>query len=126
MNGEGGTLGAAWRNVPESVTAGWATSAAMGPEPWVAFFRALASKDDKACEQVLTDIESIALPIPDFTKFASYNTQLEKARIDVAGYMRCGPARPPYTDLPDDWRAAAEGNGKAWAELCERYRRELS
>ena len=61
---------------------------------------------------------------PDFTKFACYNTQLEKARIDAAGYMRCGPPRPPYTDLPDEWRQAAETNGRAWADLCTRYREE--
>jgi hypothetical protein len=122
MNGEGGTLGQAWRNIPESVTAGWATSAAMGPEPWIRFFDRLAAGDTEGCETVLADIEGVALPIPDFSLFACYNTQLEKARIDAAGYMRCGPPRPPYTDLPDDWRQAAETNGSAWAELCTRYR----
>ena len=89
MNGEGGTLGQAWRNIPESVTAGWATSAAMGPEPWIRFFDRLAAGDTEGCEAVLADIEGVALPIPDFSQFACYNTQLEKARIDAAGYMRC-------------------------------------
>src|SRR6185437_6882934 len=55
MNGEGGTLGAAWRTIPGSVTAGWATSAAMGPEPWVRFFERLAAGDDAGCEAVLAD-----------------------------------------------------------------------
>jgi dihydrodipicolinate synthase/N-acetylneuraminate lyase len=121
MHGEGGTLGNAWRNMPKSVTAGWATSAAMGPEPWLAFFNALAKGDDAECERVLKDIESVPLPIPDFGMFASYNIQLEKARIDAAGYMRCGPPRPPYTDFPDDWRAAAEANAKGWRELRGKY-----
>lgn len=124
MNGEGGTLAQAWRTLPESVTAGWATSAAMGPQPWVRFFDRLAGGDQAGCEAVLQDIESVPLPIPDFTRFASYNTQLEKARIDAAGYMRCGPPRPPYTDLPDEWQVAAETNGAAWAELCRRYQGE--
>jgi hypothetical protein len=75
---------------------------------------------------VLQDIEGVPLPIPDFSKFASYNVQLEKARIDAAGYMRCGPPRPPYTDLPDDWRAAAQTNGIEWARLCARYRQEVA
>jgi dihydrodipicolinate synthase/N-acetylneuraminate lyase len=126
MNGEGGTLGQAWRALPESVTAGWATSAAMGPEPWVCFFRKLAEGDKSGCESVLKDIEGVPLPIPDFSKFACYNVQLEKARIDAAGYMRCGPPRPPYTDLPDDWRAAAQTNGIEWARLCARYRQEAA
>jgi trans-o-hydroxybenzylidenepyruvate hydratase-aldolase len=123
LHGEGGTLGNAWRTLPQSVTAGWATSAAMGPEPWVAFFEALASGDDEACEQVLKDIEAVPLPIPDFGMFASYNIQLEKARIQAAGYMKCGPPRPPYTDFPDDWRAAAEANAAAWRELRTKYAR---
>ena len=72
----------------------------------------------------MSDIDAVPLPIPDFTKFACYNTQLEKARIDAAGYMRCGPPRPPYTDLPDEWREAAVTNGRAWADLCRRYREE--
>ena len=94
----------------------------MGPEPWIRFFDRLAAGDTEGCEAVLADIEGVALPIPDFSQFACYNTQLEKARIDAAGYMRCGPPRPPYTDLPEDWREAAETNGSAWAELCKRYR----
>jgi dihydrodipicolinate synthase/N-acetylneuraminate lyase len=126
MNGEGGLLGQAWRTLPESVTAGWATSASMGPEPWVRFFDRLAKGDKAGCETVLNDIDAVPLPIPDFSKFACYNTQLEKARIDAAGYMRCGPPRPPYTDLPDEWREAAVTNGHAWAELCRRYREEAS
>jgi dihydrodipicolinate synthase/N-acetylneuraminate lyase len=125
LHGEGGTLGNAWRKLPQSVTAGWATSAAMGPEPWVAFFTALAKGDDEACERVLQDIEGVPLPIPDFAMFASYNIQLEKARIDAAGYMRCGPPRPPYTDFPDVWRAAAEANAKAWRDLRAKYGAKL-
>ncbi len=35
-----------------------------------------------------------------------------------------GPPRPPCTDLPDEWREAAVTNGRAWADLCRRYREE--
>jgi dihydrodipicolinate synthase/N-acetylneuraminate lyase len=121
MHGEGGTLSRAYETVPKSVTAAWATSCAMGPEPWVAAMRAINTGDHEAALAVLADIDSVPLPLPDFTDFAKYNLQLEKARIDAAGYMRCGPPRPPYTDFPDDWRAAAEANGKAWASMRERY-----
>jgi dihydrodipicolinate synthase/N-acetylneuraminate lyase len=121
MHGEGGTLGAAYAAVPESVTAAWATSCAMGPEPWVAALRAINAGDVDTAKAVLADIGSVPLPIPDFADFAKYNLQLEKARIQAAGYMRCGPPRPPYTDLPPAWRDAAETNGRAWAELRRRY-----
>ena len=122
MTGEG-TIGNHYRLAPETVTAAWATSAAMGPEPWVALLDAInAGKTDEA-ERVLADIEGVPLPVPDFADFAKYNLQLEKARINAAGYTRCGPPRPPYTDFPDDWRDAAETNGKAWSAMRARYAR---
>lgn len=121
MHGEGGTLAAAYASVPESVTASWATSCAMGPEPWVAAMRAINSGDGDTARAVLADIASVPLPIPNFDDFAKYNLQLEKTRIQAAGYMRCGTPRPPYTDIPPAWREAAETNGKAWAVLRQRY-----
>jgi dihydrodipicolinate synthase/N-acetylneuraminate lyase len=120
MTGEG-TIGAHYRMAPESVTAAWATSAAMGPEPWVALLDAIHKGDTAEAERVLGDIESVPLPIPDFADFAKYNLQLEKARISAAGYTKCGSPRPPYYDLPDDWRAAAELNGTSWAAMRARY-----
>jgi len=120
MTGEG-TIGMQYRMAPESVTAAWATSAAMGPEPWVAFLDAHAKGDAATAEQVLADIEGVPLPIPDFGDFDKYNIQLEKARINAAGYTHCGPPRAPYRDLPPDWLAGAELNGKAWAEMRAKY-----
>jgi dihydrodipicolinate synthase/N-acetylneuraminate lyase len=120
MTGEG-TIGLQYRMAPESVTAAWATSAAMGPEPWVAFLDAHAAGDTAAAEAALADIEGVPLPIPDFGDFDKYNIQLEKARINAAGYTRCGPPRAPYRDLPPDWAQAAETNGTAWAAMRAKY-----
>jgi dihydrodipicolinate synthase/N-acetylneuraminate lyase len=110
----------AWRSAPE-IRCGWATSAAMGPHPWVAFFRAVAARDAQSASEIADDISEIARYVPDMAHFASYNTQLEKTRVEAAGYMRCGPPRPPYYDLPDDWRQAAVENGQAWSRLREQY-----
>lgn len=112
----------AWRADPEAIRGGWATSAAMGPEPWVAFFQALAEDDQGKAAKIADDISSVPTAVADRAMFASYNTQMEKARIDAAGYMRCGKARPPYTDFPDDWQHAADENARAWIELRARYR----
>jgi dihydrodipicolinate synthase/N-acetylneuraminate lyase len=125
LAGEGGSLGAMYRMAPRAVTAAWATSAAMGPEPWVAFLEAHARGDAEAALRVIEDIESVPLGAPDFASFAQYNVQMEKVRINAAGYMRGGDPRPPYIDLPDDWVAAAEANGKAWADLRGKYRRSV-
>lgn len=120
MTGEG-TIGLQYRMAPESVTAAWATSAAMGPEPWVAFLDAHASGDTAAAEAALADIEGVPLPIPDFADFDKYNIQLEKARINAAGYTKCGPPRAPYRDLPPAWAEAAQTNGTAWAAMRAKY-----
>ena len=120
MTGEG-TIGMHYRLAPDTVTAAWATSAAMGPEPWVAFLDAVQRGDGATAEKVLADIEGVPLPIPDFADFDKYNIQLEKARINAAGYTRCGPPRAPYRDLPPAWAEVAQNNGQAWAEMRAKY-----
>jgi dihydrodipicolinate synthase/N-acetylneuraminate lyase len=119
LNGEGGLLTAAVRAFPDYPHGAWATSAAMGPGPWVAAMAALSAGERDRALQILDAIDGVSLPVPDWTTFPQYNIQFEKARIDAAGYMRCGPPRPPYTDLPDEWRAAALSNAAAWRALCE-------
>ena len=109
----------------ESIAA-WCTSAAMGPEPWLALIAAVEAGDEERVEVVLNDIESVPAPLPmdEFHLFSNYNVQLEKVRINAAGYVQCGPTRAPYTDIPEKWLLAAEQNGKAWADLHARYQAE--
>ena len=115
-------MSAAFRAFPEHVHGCWATSASMGPEPWVAAMDAIAAGDRERALTLLDAIDAVPLPVPDWAAFAQYNLQLEKARIDAAGYARCGPPRPPYTDLPADWAEAAVANAHGWAVLRESVR----
>jgi len=123
MGGEG-NFRAVHDVLGQEAVAAWCTSAAMGPEPWLALIAAVEANDKNRVEAVLSDIESVPPPMPmdEFHLFASYNIQLEKARINAAGYVDCGPSRAPYTDIPEKWLKAAEGNGVAWKALCARYR----
>jgi len=110
---------------PGSTTACWATAAAMGPAPSVAMARAIRDKNAPRIKAVGADIKWANEPIhavvenPDV--FASYNIQVEKIRIEAAGYCKPGPIRPPYDYIPDDFRAASVECGRRWAELCKRY-----
>lgn len=61
------------------------------------------------------------IPAGEFGHFPEYNSQAEKARFNAAGYIKCGPSRAPYRDLPDECRKLAERHGKAWAELRRKY-----
>jgi len=110
---------------PETTTACWATSAAMGPAPARAIIEAIADNNRAAIDTLAAAIGWASAPIHDVvadpTVMASYNIQLEKIRINAAGYCRCGPIRPPYDYMPDDYRQAAEECGRRWKRLCETY-----
>ena len=53
--------------------------------------------------------------------FASYNIQLERIRIDAAGYCKAGPVRPPYDVMPAEFAEQARECGRRWAQLCQKY-----
>lgn len=98
----------------------WSTSCAMGPEPVVALQRAIEAGDKARMGEIMHDLHGLPNAIPDFKEFSKYNVQVEKIRCNAAGYIKAGPCRAPYEDLPDDWRALTVASGKAWAELCAR------
>lgn len=112
--------------LPGPTTACWATAASMGPWPAKAMIDAILAGDAAAVSRIASDLrwanEPIAPILADQTLFASYNIQIEKLRIDTAGYCRAGPIRPPYGDVPEEISAAAEACGQRWAALCERYK----
>jgi hypothetical protein len=109
---------------PQTTTACWATAAGMGPEPSLALMDALTGSDAQAVRRAVADIawanEPCAHLFADQEVFASYNIQIEKARIAAAGYCRPGPARSPYHHLPDEYAAAAIACGERWRELRTR------
>ncbi len=99
----------------------WSTSCAMGPEPVVGMMDALAAGDTERMGEIAHAMHELPNPLVDVHQFASYNVQVEKERCNAAGYVKAGPSRAPYRDLPDDWRAAAQANGKAWAEFRKKF-----
>lgn len=106
---------------PETTTACWATAAAMGPEPAVAMIDAALKNDLKRLEFMDDRIAWTNEPIMDLLAkpeiFASYNIQIEKIRIETAGYCNPGPIRPPYNMIPDEYAEAARECGRRWAQL---------
>lgn len=114
-----------YRRAPETTTACWATASGMNPAPIVAMMRAIEQKNRPAIDQISTDIswanEPILPLVSNADLFASYNIQMEKTRINEAGYSRCGPVRPPYQYFPDDLADNARLCGQRWAKICEKY-----
>lgn len=110
---------------PETTTACWATAAAMGPQPAQAIIDAVLKNDKAAVGTLAAAIawsnEPIKSIIGNPEVFASYNVQLEKMRINAAGYCQSGPMRPPYDYMPDDFAEASRECGRRWAKLCKSY-----
>jgi trans-o-hydroxybenzylidenepyruvate hydratase-aldolase len=110
---------------PDSTTACWATSASMGPQPSLALINAILEKDAERTQAVAKDVawatEPIASIVASPELFASYNIQVEKLRINAAGYCDAGPIRPPYAVVPDSIVAQSQEAGRRWKTICEKY-----
>jgi trans-o-hydroxybenzylidenepyruvate hydratase-aldolase len=110
---------------PETTTACWSTAASMGPEPVLAQMRALLSHDAETLRRIAADLAWAREPIAEITSdpdlFATYNIQLEKIRIEAAGYCRAGPIRPPYNVMPEPYAERARENARRWRQLCTKY-----
>ncbi len=54
--------------------------------------------------------------------FAQLNIQVEKVRIEAAGYCRPGPVRAPYDEMPPNYAEASRECGRRWAQLCAKLK----
>jgi trans-o-hydroxybenzylidenepyruvate hydratase-aldolase len=110
---------------PSTTTACWSTAASMGPEPALEQMRALLAGDAAALKSIATDLAWTREPLAEITGdaelFATYNIQLEKIRIQAAGYCKAGPIRPPYNVMPAQYVELCHENARRWRTLCEKY-----
>lgn len=109
---------------PEEADACWSPGACCGPSPIVALREALFAKDwDKAseiCGEIRWTYETF-LPEGSYVLFNSYNILIEKLHFDAAGYMKAGPALPPYHLIPDKYREGALEAGRRWKQIHKKY-----
>ncbi len=115
---------------PENCTAFWTGGAACGPAPIIRLRdkvkKAKTTGDWRAAKEVADAISAAnatLFPKGSFAEFSKYNVGLEKARMDEAGWMVAGPARPPYHLVPTDYLEGARQAGRAWAKLHADYTR---
>lgn len=110
---------------PQTTTACWSTAASMGPEPALVQMRALLSGDTETLKKIAEDLAWARAPLAGITGdaelFATYNIQVEKTRIQHAGYCKAGPIRPPYQIFPEEYAECARENARRWRQLCEKY-----
>jgi len=90
----------------------------------VALKNAINAADWKQAKQIADDIywayENF-FPQGSFTAFHTYNIGIQKARFDAAGYIKAGPALPPYHVTPARILDNARECGLRWKQLREKY-----
>jgi len=108
-------------------TAFWSPLACTGPEltiHWRDSVKNAVKTGDWSVPDALYPQMAIALstlfPPGGFPEFSRYNIQLEKARINAAGWMNAGPCRPPYLSAPANYLEGAAKSGVAWAALNQK------
>ena len=70
----------------------------------------------------LRDAQDRRLPrIPEPCALVIFGVTGDLARMDAAGWMRAGPARPPYTLVPEAYLEGARESGRRWAQLHREY-----
>jgi trans-o-hydroxybenzylidenepyruvate hydratase-aldolase len=109
---------------PENCTAFWTGGAVCGPAPVIrlrdAVKAAKAGGDWRAAKDIADAVSAANVtlfPKGSFAEFSKYNVGLEKARMNEAGWMHAGPARPPYHVVPAEFLEGARQAGRAWAKL---------
>ena len=118
----------AWKWAPEDVVACWSGSASCGPNAIIQLSRKIKGGDDSAAKTISRELASASrtfFPKGSFALFSQYNIQLEKIRINEAGYMKAGPCRPPYISCPNDYAEGARQSGRLLADLHRQYASQL-
>ncbi len=114
---------------PEFHTAFWSPCACTGPELTIHLRDSVKeacktgdwSIPDALYPQMIGVLANL-FPPGGFPEFSRYNIQLEKERINAAGWMKAGPCRPPYITAPEDYLEGARKAGSGWAELNQKLK----
>jgi len=102
----------------------WSSAVSGGPAPVRALREALEASDWSAAKSITSDIgwsyEGI-VPGRNFAQWHVDKIPFMKIRFAAAGYMRPGPALPPYQHISPVRRAMAEECGRRSQQLQTKY-----
>jgi len=118
-----------WKTKPAEILACWSGAASCGPQPAVQLKRSIFTGDEEKAQEITEGMQHASqtfFPDGEFKLFAKYNIQLEKIRINEAGYINAGPSRPPYTKVPEEYAEGAREAGRRLAELRKKYSGQLT
>lgn len=105
---------------PDAIVGCWSGAICCGPAPVLELRDRLARGDLAGARRLSEGMRGASrtfFPKGSFELFSNYNVQLEKIRIDAAGYMSAGPGRPPYSGCPEEYAEGARISGRNLARL---------
>jgi 4-(2-carboxyphenyl)-2-oxobut-3-enoate aldolase len=106
---------------PEDALGCWSGSASCDPLPATRLRDAILGGDLRQAEELTRRIArtyETFFPKGGEREFRIYTIQLEKLRMDAAGYLKAGLCRPPYQTIPEAHAEGARASGVRWRELA--------
>ncbi len=118
------------RDLPGRFKGTWTTQGS--PEIFVAAVNAVLNNDSDSLAKIEADFKSLPSRNPPpqdpnavrsgpESEFAHYNSQVEREGWNAQSYLKVGPPRPPYRDLPKHWKDSIAIWGKACDEMRKKY-----
>lgn len=116
------------RQYPGRLRGTWTTQSS--PEIFVAMVNAVLNNDSDSLAKIEADFKSLPPRNPQNqsgplrgqeSEFAHYNAQVEREVWNTQSYLKVGPSRPPYRDLPQHWKDSIAINSKAIDEMRKKY-----
>jgi hydratase-aldolase len=103
-----------------------AHSICMGPEPVLKLYDSIVKGDWETAEEISAECMDIYVRFFErmggFEVFLKYQVNAMHECVNAAGYARAGPARPPFTHVPDLVLESCRLHAEDWRQLVEKWR----
>jgi 4-(2-carboxyphenyl)-2-oxobut-3-enoate aldolase len=114
----------AWKAAPTAAPGCWTYMASAGPSPVLALQAAISAGDHELARRITDDIwtvREIVRPRSLTHTYHIYEVPVMKQMYESSGFMKAGPAMPPFHRAPDAELDAGRRAGVAWAQLAAKY-----
>jgi hydratase-aldolase len=103
-----------------------AHSMCMGPEPVLKLYDSIVKGDWDTAEKISEECMDIYVRFFErmggFDVFLRYQVNAMHECVNAAGYGRAGPARPPFTHVPEIVLDSCRLHAEDWRQLVEKWR----
>jgi trans-o-hydroxybenzylidenepyruvate hydratase-aldolase len=98
----------------------------MGPEPVLKLYQSIKKRDWETAKYITNECmqiyENFFERMGGFHVFMKYQVNAMHECVNTAGYAQTGPARPPFTHIPEYVLKACRAHAEDWRKLVEKCR----